>query len=184
MRERIRIWRVLEQERACIPHDIDGLLALWAEANKGEVAVYSESETAQLRRGIPFAHGEDYFAQTTPTPGRKTVDPNAIEGETRKLLAFMQRPGITPELHAAMTLFALWYIHPVRDGNGYLGRMLVCIMLAGRYVTPTLLAFVSLMQAKRAEISRTIVAIVREQEDLGPFVHLFLATLEEALVET
>ena len=77
-----------------------------------------------------------------------------------------------------MTLFALWYIHPVRDGNGHLGRM-----LAGHRATPTLLAFVARMQAKRTEFSRTIVAIVRGQEDLGPFVHLFLATLQEALEE-
>ena len=82
-----------------------------------------------------------------------------------------------------MRLFALWYIHPVRDGNGHLGRMLACAMLAGHHATPTLLAFVARMQAKRTKISRTIVAIVRGQEDLGPFVHLFLATLREALEE-
>ena len=82
-----------------------------------------------------------------------------------------------------MTLFALWYVHPVRDGNGHLGRMLACAMLAGCYATPTLLAFVSQMQAKRAEVSRAIVAIVRGQEDLGPFVYLFLATLQEAIVD-
>ena len=183
MRERMRIWRYLEEGCARVPSSIEDMFALWNEATRGEVAIYRESETAQLRRGIPFAYEQIPFEYAAPAPGKQTVAPNEVEHETRNLIEFIQSDGIEPELHAAASLFALYYIHPFRDGNGRLGRLLTCAMLADHYSASTLLALVENMQAERARVSSTINDIVHTQGDIGPFVTLILELIVQAIEE-
>lgn len=180
MRERMRIWRRLSEGIFAAPSNIAELLALWTEANSGEIALYSEAETARLRIRTPFAHGKIPFEHKATDPGRETVDVQDLPREVSNFIAFMSRDDIPVEYHAAASLFALWYIHPFPDGNGHVGRMLACSMLAGGYSTPTLLAFVRAMQSNRERISETIAGIVVEQGDLLPFAELFLELLVKA----
>ena len=46
MRERIRLYRRIADGESSVPRTPDDLLALWSEANAGEVPLYDESETA------------------------------------------------------------------------------------------------------------------------------------------
>lgn len=183
MRERMRVWRCLEAGRARVPSSVEGMFALWEEATRGEVAVYRESETAQLRRGIPFAHAQVPFEYVAPAPGKQTVAPDEIERETRRLIEFMQADGIQPELHVAAALFALAYVHPFRDGNGRLSRLIACAFLAERYPTSTLLSLVGNLQAERVKVSSTIAEIVRREGDIGPYAVLFLELIARAVEE-
>ena len=186
MRERMRILKRLSEGSFAVPSTTTELLALWTEANSGEVALYSEAETARLRTRTPFAHGKIPFEHKALDPGRATVDVRDLPREVENLVAFMARDDIPVECHAAASLFALWYVHPFPDGNGHVGRMLACDMLAGLYSTPTLLAFVRTMRSSRERISQTIAGIVGEQGDLLPFAELFLELPIEAttLAET
>ena len=162
MRERVRIWRRLEEGRTTVPSCMDELFSLWDEANSGEAPIYCDAETARLRTRVPFAHGENPFEHATLDPGYETIEVQDVPREVHKLLAFLAREGIPAELHAAAALFALWHVHPFADGNGHVGRMLVCSMLAGSYSTTTLLAFVKAMQTKRVIISATIAELFLE----------------------
>ena len=181
MRERMRIWRRLSEGGFAVPSTTTELLALWTEANSGEIALYTEAETARLRTRTPFAHGKIPFEHRAVDPGRETVDAKDLPREVGNLVAFIARDDIPVEYHAAASLFALWYVHPFPDGNGHVGRMLACSMLAGGYSTPTLLAFVWALQSSRERISETIAGIVGDQGDLLPFAELFLELLIRAV---
>ena len=180
MRERMRIFRRLSEGSFAVPSTTTELLALWTEANSGEVALYTEAETARIRTRTPFAHGKIPFEHKALDPERATVDVQDLPREVENLVALMARDDIPVEYHAAASLFALWYVHPFPDGNGHVGRMLACSMLAGPYSTPTLLAFVRAMQSSRERISETIAGIVGEHGDLLPFAELFLELLIKA----
>lgn len=180
MRERIRIWQRLERGTCALPATLDELFALWSEAVAGEVAVYRESMRPQLRRGIPFAHGDTPFEEGTLPPGKETVAPEDVEPETRRWLASLAVAELPLEAHALVSLFVFELIHPFRDGNGRTGRMLLCDMLSARYSLATLLAFVAKLQENRAIISQTTAEIVCERADLSPFVELYLGLALEA----
>ena len=179
-RERIRIWRRLTAGERRVPATLCDLFALWDAATAGEVPFYEESETVRLRAGTPFSQGGKPFEQSKPPAGWETVDPADIERELGHFFALIAREDLALEVRAAAALFALWHIHPFRDGNGHVGRMLLCDMLAPSYSVPTLLAFVSKLQGARGPISETMAEIVREHKDLAPFVELVLSLLAEA----
>ena len=181
VRERIRIWQRLSAGERRVPATLDDLFALWDEAMAGEVPFYEESETACLRAGIPFSQGSTPFEQVRPPAGWETADPGHIERELACLFGFLARNDLPPEAHAAAALFMLWHIHPFRDGNGHVGRMLLSDMLASGYSIPTLIAFVSKLQAARGPIARTMADIVRGHKDPTPFVELILSLLADAL---
>lgn len=180
MRERIRVWRHLNQSETSIPGSVDELFSLWEEAVAGEYPVYRESTTARFRTGIPFVEHIGAPKATIVPPKKETVAPADIAKETSALLDFMQRTDIELELHTAAVVFAFLYIHPFRDGNGHTHRMLACSMLSQRYSAVTLVAFVRARQAVRWEECKLIEGIVQDREDFGPYARFMLEKLCEA----
>lgn len=67
------------------------------------------------------------------TEGHETVAPDDIPAHVEMLLSFVNSGEGMAELRTAVALSALEHIHPFADGNGRLGRMLACSMLAEVY---------------------------------------------------
>ena len=115
-----------------------------------------------------------------PAPGKETLPPERIEGAVGELLSFANVSDLPPEERAAIAKFSLEYIHPFRDGNDHVGRMLMCRMLTPEYSPITLLSFVAVLQGRRAEVSCAIADAVRTRSDTAPFARLMLDSLSEA----
>ena len=184
MRELIRIYRALESKRDVLPSSPDDFLRLWSAATQGEVPVYKESATAQFRKhGIPFAHGLRFFDYEAPPAGYETVEAARIPHELDALARYIHQPSIPVEILVGSAHFLFAHIHPFRDGNGRTVRLLSCLMLAERYSTTTLLAFVRRMQANRATMSRSIATVVQSHGDLEAPTYLFMNLLKEAQLD-
>ena len=93
------------------------------------------------------------------------------------------RPNRGGLLSCSPSRRALYYIHPFRDGNGRLGRLLTCAMLTDHYSATTLLTLVENIQAERARVSSMIKEIVHTQSDISPFVILILELIVQAIEE-
>ena len=181
MRERARIWRMLARGDIRVPTSPEELIDLWSQATAGEFPIYREASIPQFRKsGIPFSRTETPFEQGEPAPGKETLPPERIEGAVREMLSFANGSDLQIEERAAVAKLSLEYIHPFRDGNGHLGRMLMCRMLSPAYAPATLLSFAAILQEKRMEVSRAIAGTVRARTDAAPFVRLMLESLGEA----
>ena len=181
MRERVRIWRMLARGDARVPASPEELIGLWSQATAGEFPFYREASVPQFRKsGVPFSRTDTPFEQGVPAPEKETLPPERIEDAVRELLAFANGSDLQIEERAAVAKLSLEYIHPFRDGNGHVGRMLMCILLATAYSPITLLSFVSVLQGRRMEVSRAIMDTVRARTDAAPFVRLMLESLGEA----
>ena len=181
MRERARIWRMLSQGETRVPASPEELIGLWAQATSGEFPVYREASVPQFRKaGVPFSRTDTPFEQGEPAPGKETLPPDRIEGAVREMLSFANGRHLSLEERAAVTKLSLEYIHPFRDGNGHVGRMLMCRMLAPAYAPVALLSFVAVLQGRRMEVSRAIADTVRARSDAARFVRLMLESLGEA----
>ena len=178
MRERIRLYRRIIACGSAVPRTPDELLALWTEANAGEMPLYDESETAQFRKaGIPFAHGKTLFEPGPVPPGFETLRPEDIPGAVEAMLAFCVEDSIPVELRAGAVHFLCGHIHPFRDGNGRTARMLACQLLAETYSPQTLLALVRALQDGRGSMSACMADTVMRRAGLEGVVRLFLEAL-------
>jgi len=178
MRERIRLYRRIVACEFSVPRTPDDLLALWLEANAGEVPIYDESETAQFRKaGVPFAHGETLFDPGPVPPGYETLEPEDIPGAVEAMLSFCNDGSVPVELRAGAVHFLCGHIHPFRDGNGRTARMLACLLLADRYSPQTLLALVRALQEGRGAMGACMADTVLRRADLEGVVKLFLELL-------
>ena len=181
MRERVRIWRMLARGDTRVPASPEELIGLWSQATTGEFPFYREASVPQFRKaGVPFSRTDTPFEQGEPAPEKETLPPERIEAAVRELLVFANGSDLQIEERAAVAKLSLEYIHPFRDGNGHVGRMLMCILLASAYSPITLLSFVSVLQERRMEVSRAIMGTVRARTDAAPFVRLMLESLGEA----
>ena len=178
MRERIRLYRRIAACGGAVPRTPDDLLALWTEANAGEVPIYDESETAQFRKaGVPFAHGETLFDPGPVPPGYETLEPEDIPGAVEAMLAFCNDGSAPVELRAGAAHFLCGHVHPFRDGNGRTARMLACLLLADGYSPQTLLALVRALQEGRGAMGACMANTVLHRADLEGVVKLFLELL-------
>ena len=181
MRERARIWRMLARGDTRAPSSPEELIGLWSQATAGEFPIYREASVPQFRKaGVPFSRTDTPFEQGEPAPGKETLSPERIEAAVREMLAFANGSDLQIEERAAVAKLSLEYIHPFRDGNGHVGRMLMCRMLAPAYSPITLLSFVAVLQGRRTEVSLAIADTVRTCSDAAPFVRLMLENLREA----
>lgn len=162
MRERARIWRMLARGDTHVPTSSEELMELWSQATAGEFPIYREASVPQFRKsGIPFSRTGVPFEQGEPAPGKETLSPKHIEGAVREMLSFANGSDLALEERAAVVKFSLAYIHPFRDGNGHVGRMLMCRMLVPAYAPITLLSFIAVLQGRRTDVSQAIADTVR-----------------------
>lgn len=181
MRERVRIWQHINTQGAWVPRTQDDLLALWAQATKGEFPLYRECEAPQFRvKGVPFAHGPNPFEPAPLPSGQQTTPPEEIPAQVDVLLELIADNTLPLEARAAAAHFALGAIHPFRDGNGHCARMLMCAMLAPVYSLATLLALDATIQKSRTEITKLFKSIVGEHQDAEDMCAFLLKLLLDA----
>ena len=104
-----------------LPQTKEELLRLWEAANAGEPDMKVDVSRAVLRRS-PLFIGDRKIP---------TCPPEHLEEQLAFLLAFLGDNRIPPLARATAGVHLLWRIHPFRDGNGHLGRMMVRSGLTG-----------------------------------------------------
>ena len=152
-RERARIWLFLASKPE-VPSTEEELLRLYEVANADEPH-FCATFPARLRTKddpIPFTLHWNHIDRVPLEPGFETLSGSQIPKAVEALLDFAARTDIACEWVAFTSYFLVGRIHPFRDGNGHLARMLTIALLARRYSAERLLALVASMQKHRGEL--------------------------------
>ncbi|MFC7405723.1 Fic family protein [Georgenia alba] len=135
-----------------------------------------------VREGAPMTAHAIHAARFIPPPPGPT-----LESGVRDLLSWMGsdlRRHIDPVVSAAMAHYQFEALHPFRDGNGRLGRLLIVLHLLQNGVLhePTLTVS-RWFEARRADYYDRLLE-VSTRGSWDPFISFFAAGLTDAAQET
>ena len=122
-----------------------------------------------------FRRRQVWIGGDRPSEARFVPPPPAhVARCMRELDAFLSTSRLSPLLTIALAHVQLETIHPFRDGNGRIGRLLISLLLceSGLLSEPLLYASVHLKAHRREYYDR--LQAVRERGDWEGWVHFFL----------
>ena len=170
VREQARLLEYLA-EGAPVPDSAGAVLSLWEMANRLEPRWHDDLPAHFRTSGehIPFAYerGNPLNPGTVP-PGAASSPPEDILEAVARLLEWVRRQELQPELAAFAAYFLFFRIHPFPDGNGHTARLLTCSMLAPVYSTVTLTAFLALLYENKSGVHDAIIRAELSDGDLCP----------------
>ena len=173
-REQMRLLGFLSSG-VTMPGSADEILDLWEWANALEPRMYDELP-AHFRTAADHVPFTGFFTGTEEgkvRPGMETAAPEEIPELVARLLDWINRPELSPEL-AAFTAHHLFVcIHPFSDGNGHAARLLSCALLSRVYSAPTLTAFLRQMWMHQSLTDKSILEDKARDGGMDPAcVHL------------
>ncbi|HAM15600.1 MAG TPA: hypothetical protein DCP91_07050 [Eggerthellaceae bacterium] len=179
-RERARAWLFLSNDPKPPAH-AEKLLSFYEVANRLEPH-FCETLPARYRTAedpMPFTRVGLFDRRPAP-PECETDAGDDIPGDVDALLHFVGRGDLPAEWVAFASYFLLLRIHPFRDGNGHVARMLVLALLAPHYGTEQLVRFVARMQERREDLGGLLGDIRLQRSDIGDLAAFMLSLLDES----
>jgi Fic family protein len=151
---------------------LQGLHAVLMEGVRGQEQRPGEFRTIQNYIGRPGSRIED--ASYVPPPPSQMME--ALYSFER----FLHSPtGLPPLVRLAMTHYQFEAIHPFRDGNGRVGRLLVALLLVERgLISQPLLYLSAYFEAHRSEYYERLAA-VSLRGDWDSWIRFFLQAVAE-----
>ncbi len=181
-RERARAWLLLTGEPK-LPAHVDEFFSFYEMANRLEPYA-CETIPARFRTAedpMPFTRVGLFDRRPAP-PEYETDYGDEIPRDVDALLRFVGRQDLPAEWVAFTSYFLLLRIHPFRDGNGHIARMLVLALLAPHYGTEQLVRFVARMQACREALYGHLGDIQLQKSEISDLVAFMLTLLDESRV--
>ena len=152
-REHARLLEYLE-DKPGLPSSQEDILKLWEKAFRSEPR-WRDDLPAHFRtaeEGTPFSHRMGSFERTPVPRGSETTPVEQIPEAIDRLIEWIGRKDIPPELHSIVAYLLFVRIHPFADGNGHTSRMLSCGMLASDYSVLTLISWVGILHRSKREV--------------------------------
>ena len=179
-RERARAWLFLSSDPKPPAHE-EELLSFYEAANRLEPH-YCETVPARFRTAedpMPFTRVGLFDRKPAP-PECETDAADEIPRDVDSLLRFVGRRDLLAEWVAYASYFLLLRIHPFRDGNGHVARMLVLALLAPHYGTEQLVHFVARMQGHKEDLVGLLGDIRLQKSEICDLVAFMLSLLDES----
>jgi hypothetical protein len=191
LRERARIYLHLARGSFSLRDGAD-LLALWDEATRREPIIREFVDEPRWRTeadGVPFTGAKfaAIFGTEPLAPGNETANPADIPQLVDEIVSFAARRDLPPELIACGMPYLVFRIHPFKDGNGHVLRMLTCsLMHAAGYHEAMLLAYIDLIRERHNDmcnLSREVSLGKAQTEDHAIFHMSTMVDAQRSVLE-
>ena len=186
MRERARIYGHVSAGLQLQLDHAEDLLPVWEAATLREPIIrvrVSEARWRQERDGKPFTGMRlAWLREPKPlAPGCETAEPADIPAQVESLLHFIRTSKLPAQIVAAHVPYAIGRVHPFVDGNGHVGRLLMCYLMAQTGVSVhTLVAYPDIHKARRDELHELFRASALGKTDSSEHVAFQLELVLEA----